>query len=596
MIRIRTQTGEETLDLGEFESRVVRGEIPPDTPVCFPVVSGEDFVPARELEIFRGLYSPSRIYFKRYFNLASFPALTTVILVANVAVFVAGQVLLAEGSGNLTAELVRLGAKAGPLITDLGESWRLLTANFVHRDLLHLGFNLFFLFNLGGALENTYRKHDYLLIVLASALGTTILSFLGSSQISAGASGIVFGCFGGVVVFGLKYRDIIPRRYRRFFGGAVVPYVLIFLWLGWMSAGIDNWGHLGGLLGGSLCTFLMRPRLLDAGTNLGRRRVLRYGLTVAVIGLTFAVGPAWTRLGASLVVERDDDLGLEVAHPLGWRRAITDLGQIGFSNGLPVPTYLQADAREQAAPIDLEAVADQWFSNVLEMREHQGLYRGVRREPPRPAVVAGREALLYRAAFEASPRNGPTVSYLLTLYVFARGEIACAVAMYAPTDRFQRYQPIFDQMKDSIRLTEPRSLRLARAATLLDPGDLEAHLRLAEAWQRTGERQRAVATYEDVLARNASQRPARLALARLWVDEVDALEEGVRLLDGLLPETTDPEERVELLLLGVRYDLQQDHLSRAHERLEELLALAPEDPRVRQLAHHLPALPEPLAP
>ncbi len=589
MIRIRTQTGEETLDLGEFESRVVRGEIPPDTPVCFPVVSGEAFVPARELEIFRGLYSPSRIYFTRYFNLASFPVLTAGIILANVAVFAVGHLGPSE-SGGLTAELVRLGAKAGPLITDLGESWRLLTANFVHRDWLHLLFNLFFLFNLGGALENTYRRHDYLLIILASAIGTTGLSFVGSSAISAGASGVVFGCFGGVVVFGLKYRDIIPRRYRRFFGASVVPYVLIFLWLGWMSTGIDNWGHLGGLLGGTLTTLLLRPRLLDAGTHLGRRSAMRYGLIGAIVGLTLLVGPLWTRFGATLIVERDDDLGLEVAHPMGWRRAITQLGQLGFSNSLPEPTYVQALADHRAERFTLDAVANEWFALQLESKEHAGLVRGVRREPPRKVEIAGREGLAYRAAFETAGRDGPGTAYVLHLMVFARGEIACTVVLLAPASRFSRYQPIFEKMVASIRLTEPRFLRQARAANLLDPADLEAGLRLAEAWQRTGETRRAASAFEQVLERDPTQRPAQLALARLWVDQVDRLGRGGVLLDGLLEETLDTRERVELLLLGIRYDLQSDHLARVQVRLAELQTLAPTDPRVAHLAHNLPAL------
>lgn len=586
MIRIRTPAGEETLDLAEFEARVTRGEIPPDTPVSFPLVSGEAFVPARELEIFRGLYSPSRIYFRRYFNLATFPILTLILLLANVVVFALGQVLFGAGAGQ-TADLVRMGAKAGPLITDLGESWRLLTANFVHRDWLHLTFNLFVLFNVGGALENAYRWFDYVLILLVSALGTTLLSFLGSSAISAGASGMVFGCFGGVVVFGLKYRDIIPRRYRRFFGTSVVPYVLVFLWLGWMSTGIDNWGHLGGLIGGTLTTLALRPKLLDAGADLARRRRRHLGLAGALVATVLLAGPLWSRLGLSTVVERDDDSGLEVAHPASWRRAITQLGQLGFSNGLPEPTYVQALAEIRSPPIALDALADEWFALQLESKEHGGAIRGVRREPPRSVRVAGEPGLAYRAAFEALEAGGQVTDYRLDLYVFARGQIAAAVVFLAPERRFPRYAPLFQRMLASVRLTEPRFLRQARAAVLLDGDDPEAGLRLGEAWQRLGEIQRAAQTYRGVLARVPGSRPARLALARLLVGWPARRAEGEALLDRLLEESRDPDERVDLLLLAARYDLEAGRREQAWSRLEMLEELVPEDPRVEALARTL---------
>ena len=160
MLWIRTAAGEETLDLAEFEGRVLAGEIPPETPVRFPVITGDRFVPARELEMFRGLYRPDRIYFTRYFNLSRFPWITTAVVAANVAVYVAMVVTMhAEvGQGDVTGWMVRFGAKATPLIRDLGQSWRFLTANFVHKDLLHIGFNLFVLFNIGGALENAFGR------------------------------------------------------------------------------------------------------------------------------------------------------------------------------------------------------------------------------------------------------------------------------------------------------------------------------------------------------------------------------------------------------------------------------------------------------
>src|SRR5204862_1052563 len=95
---------------------------------------------------------------------------------------------------------------------------------------------------------------DYALILLVSALTTTLLSTAMSTLPSVGASGVVLGLFGAASVFGYKYSDILPKKYRRYFGGAVLPYALFILYVGLATKDTDNWGHLGGLLGGMLAS------------------------------------------------------------------------------------------------------------------------------------------------------------------------------------------------------------------------------------------------------------------------------------------------------------------------------------------------------
>ena len=199
-VRIRTEQGEEALDLEELEARISRGEIAPFCPVYFPTPEGTRWVKAEDLELFRALFSPARHTFARRFRLTRIPWLTLGLIAANFAVFLA---MRAEGPLDTDA-MVRWGAKVLPLVGDLGETWRLFTANFIHRDWVHIGFNAFMIFNVGGALENAYRPLDYLALLLASALGYTLtsLAFAGDA-ISVGASGIAFGCLGAAVVFGL---------------------------------------------------------------------------------------------------------------------------------------------------------------------------------------------------------------------------------------------------------------------------------------------------------------------------------------------------------------------------------------------------------
>src|SRR6516162_1319619 len=86
-ITVRTERGEERLDLEEFEARVARGEIAPQCPVLFPAVTGERWVPAGTLEIFRQRYSPRRLHFASAFRLSAFPRMTTAFILVNLAFY-----------------------------------------------------------------------------------------------------------------------------------------------------------------------------------------------------------------------------------------------------------------------------------------------------------------------------------------------------------------------------------------------------------------------------------------------------------------------------------------------------------------------------
>src|SRR5439155_431685 len=188
-LTLRTDAGDEHLDISEFEARVRRGEISPQSMVRLPAITGEQFVPACELEVFKALHETRRAYFAPAFRLSRFPFLTSAIILLNLAIY-----LSTVRAGPLSLDdMVRYGAKADPMVTDLGELWRLFTANFLHRDALHIGLNMFVLFNVGGALENTYRTLDYLWLLVFSGVATMSASLWLSDAVSLGASGMVYG-------------------------------------------------------------------------------------------------------------------------------------------------------------------------------------------------------------------------------------------------------------------------------------------------------------------------------------------------------------------------------------------------------------------
>jgi membrane associated rhomboid family serine protease len=289
-VTLRTEGGDESLDLSEFEARIRRGEVSPQSLVCMPAVTGDRFVPACELELWQRLQDGRKAYFARAFSLARFPFYTSAVILLNLAAFLA----TAEGGVMQLDDMVRFGGKVGPLVFDLGEVWRLFTANFLHRDGLHLGLNMFVLFNVGGMMENTYRTLDYLWLLVFSGLVTMTTSLFLNEAVTIGASGMVFGCLGGVVAFGLKYRSSLSAFHRSVMGDAAIPTALGLLLIGITSQGVDNWAHGGGLVAGLAAGSLMRPRLLTGGPRLWWEPALRalpsFGILMAVFGghLVFA--------------------------------------------------------------------------------------------------------------------------------------------------------------------------------------------------------------------------------------------------------------------------------------------------------------------
>ncbi|MFL5311475.1 MAG: rhomboid family intramembrane serine protease [Myxococcales bacterium] len=239
-------------------------------------------------------------------------------------------VLLAAGGvrGALSVSgLLAYGAKATPLILDRGETWRLLSANLLHKDLLHLAFNAFAIWNVGGALERAVRPADYLALIIFTALGTTVASAVGADSISLGASGIAFGVLGASAAFG--WRRAVRGRLRAHFGLRLLPWLFALFLAGLGSAGVDNWGHGGGLLAGAACGLFLTPRAWP-GEAAARRLAAATGALLGTVSIGMFAAPALPVLGGA----REGPVGSSVQVPLGWRKAASSPEQISYTNGL----------------------------------------------------------------------------------------------------------------------------------------------------------------------------------------------------------------------------------------------------------------------
>lgn len=191
------------------------------------------------------------------------PWLTNVILGVNLFLFLAlslvsrGGFMEAVLGGASADALVLFGAKANELILD-GQYWRLLTPVFLHIGLVHLLFNQYALHLFGREVETLFGPPRFAALYLLSGMFGSLASFAFSAAISAGASGAIFGIIGAMAAFLLRNRKLLGEGGKQHLRSLLV-LIGINLFLGMTIPGIDNLGHLGGLISGVLLGFALSP-------------------------------------------------------------------------------------------------------------------------------------------------------------------------------------------------------------------------------------------------------------------------------------------------------------------------------------------------
>ncbi len=131
-----------------------------------------------------------------------------------------------------------------------GEYYRLITGTFLHNSILHLAFNCYALYIIGMQLESFLGRWKYLVVYLLSGLAGSMLSIFFSNAYSIGASGAIFGMLGSLTYFGYHYRVYLDSVVK----SQIIPLIVLNLLLGFAFAYVDNWAHIGGLIGGVLST------------------------------------------------------------------------------------------------------------------------------------------------------------------------------------------------------------------------------------------------------------------------------------------------------------------------------------------------------
>jgi len=145
---------------------------------------------------------------------------------------------------------IAFGADFGPL-TFGGEWWRLVTSMFVHFGAIHIGLNMWCLWNLGRAAERLMGRIAYLLAYFVSGIFSSIVSvYWHPMAASAGASGAIFGLAGVLVSYVYLKKTPSHLQINKNFLGILGTFIFFNLVYGAARPGISNAAHLGGLVMG----------------------------------------------------------------------------------------------------------------------------------------------------------------------------------------------------------------------------------------------------------------------------------------------------------------------------------------------------------
>lgn len=232
----------------------------------------EQFVSAFKDQINKHIYQ-KREQERKIFTYGK-PRLTYLLIGINVLIF-----MLVELSGSSTdiEHLIEFGAKYNPYIID-GQWWRIISSMFLHIGIFHLIMNMLALYYLGHAVEGIYGTGRFFIIYMLAGIGGGLASFAFTINVSAGASGAIFGLFGALLFFGLIHK----RLFFQTMGTNLLVIIGINLVFGFTVPQIDNSAHLGGLIGGFIAAAILHlPQQKHFIKQLGA--LLIYG--IATIGL-----------------------------------------------------------------------------------------------------------------------------------------------------------------------------------------------------------------------------------------------------------------------------------------------------------------------
>ncbi len=493
LIEVKRRGHVQKMTYEELELRIIEGDVKATTPVRFELVTGDDFRPAGELELFQALADPSRMAFRKNLSQRGLPIVTAVLVGVQLRIYLGSW---GPGGENWLQQHLTNWA---PAILEQGEVWRLLSYGLLHIWFPHLLFNMLFLVYTGYHLERAVGRANLLLVYFGSVFTGGLLSMaMSMDRPSLGASGGVFGLLAAGVVVGWKYWEAIPAPSRKYFGGALAWYIGYSLLSGLASEGTDNWSHLGGLIGGGVIMTMLEPQVFRRFRKRNQR--VRLGVSAVLLAVAVGVAVAGPRLLPLTQVEED---GWTLSRPAYWKEGWTFTGDRGWFSPT-LQANLSAATTVHPRPLGGDEAADKLVDRV---RSGGRTPEVLRRES---VLVDGWEAQILELRFELADEP-----QRLTALVLARGVFEHRVQLQVLEEEAARQAPLAERVLASVQLFEPPELLLARKKAAVHPRSWEPATQLGEALYRAGEPEHALAAFDH--ARNIAPDQPRPVVGTLRV-------------------------------------------------------------------------------
>jgi rhomboid protease GluP len=170
--------------------------------------------------------------------------------------------------------LLLFGMSGATPVFRLGWWWTLLSASWLHGSLLHILFNMYWVRQLGPDTVEIYGPARTVILYVAAGacgffasslagemLGGLRIPFLQTAGFTMGASASILGLVGALVHYG-------GTSGSAFIKGQATRLAVMFIVMGLIMPGTDNFAHLGGFAGGYLVSALVRPLARERGDHM----------------------------------------------------------------------------------------------------------------------------------------------------------------------------------------------------------------------------------------------------------------------------------------------------------------------------------------
>jgi membrane associated rhomboid family serine protease len=204
-----------------------------------------------------------------------------VLIGINVVAFV-----LQQSVSGFTTRFFEIGLGFDPIHNEVigvadGEYYRLLTAAFLHENVVHIALNMYALYLFGPQVERDFGKTTLIVIYLVAGFAGNVAEYAFGPVISvgAGASGAIFGLLGAFLAYYYRRRHTAVGRFNVQW---VWQILILNVVLTFAISGIGYLAHLGGFVAG-----IALGAAFDRGSV--RQRSLPWAATVALVVLGIAL-------------------------------------------------------------------------------------------------------------------------------------------------------------------------------------------------------------------------------------------------------------------------------------------------------------------